>query len=158
MPEMLTFQKFLTIKLRAKIRGLPVRESEIEKRELVLDNVTFTLAVKDYYGDLLRFPSINDTAVSEYTTWSSDKISSSITGSGGHTHETSDLSPSETPNGIITNFSTSNEFVPGSLMVFVGGLLMKPTTDYTEDGDHLGYTFLSAPPSGAEIQHRYIRA
>lgn len=72
-----------------------------------------------------------------------------------HNHN-SDRAPTESADGIRTNFSTANQFVEGSLEVFVNGLLQSSGTEYTPDADRNGYTFTVAPPSGYRIEHRYL--
>jgi hypothetical protein len=37
-------------------------------------------------------------------------------------------------NGVATVFQTTNEYVAGTLKVYVDGLRYRPTTDYTESG------------------------
>jgi len=54
--------------------------------------------------------------------------------------------PVEKPNGTITNFSTSKQYDPGSLRVFVNGVQQEVNTHYSEDSDYLGYTFLVGAP------------
>lgn len=72
-----------------------------------------------------------------------------------HKHQGPETPP-ETPDGVITNFSTAERFQPGSLRVYVNGLQQIPTTHYTEDGDREGYTFVTAPPSGFVVHHEYL--
>ena len=67
-----------------------------------------------------------------------------------------DAAPTETPNGSQTQFSTADRFVAGSVDVYVNGLLQAKSGVYTEDSDRRGYTFSSPPPSGYQIQHRYL--
>jgi len=72
----------------------------------------------------------------------------------GHRH-TGPESPTESPDGTRTQFSTSDRFVSGSLRVYVNGLQQMPTTHYTEDSDHRGYTFVTAPSAGFLVHHEY---
>jgi len=67
-----------------------------------------------------------------------------------------DAAPLETPDGSRTQFSTADGFVAGSLDVYVNGLLQAKSGVYAEDSDGRGYTFSSPPPSGYQIQHRYL--
>jgi hypothetical protein len=67
-----------------------------------------------------------------------------------------DLSPSENPDGIRTQFSTQHMFRSNTLDVYLNGVLQSAGTDYSEDVDRLGYTFVSPPLSTYQIQHRYI--
>lgn len=62
--------------------------------------------------------------------------------------------PSETPNGSITNFSTSRAYISGSLMVFAN-YPQRPGTDFTEDSDLNGFTFVSAPMTGTDLWCAY---
>jgi len=48
-------------------------------------------------------------------------------------------------NGIVTQFSTTYSYVPGSLKVFVDGLRQFITVDYTEDGTNLFTTIFANP-------------
>jgi hypothetical protein len=64
-------------------------------------------------------------------------------------------SPPESPNGTVTVFSTADRYVPGTLRVFVNGLAMLPSAHYTENANHQGYTFGTAPPSGTVVHHEY---
>jgi hypothetical protein len=72
-----------------------------------------------------------------------------------HRHS-SDHSPSENPDGIRTQFSTQYKFIPGSLEVYLNGVLQEINSDYTEKTDQNSYTFGIAPLSHYRIQHRYI--
>jgi hypothetical protein len=63
--------------------------------------------------------------------------------------------PPQTPNGTITNFTTAERFVAGTLRVFVNGLAQIPVTHYSEDSNHQGYTFVFAPKTGFVIHHEY---
>ena len=74
---------------------------------------------------------------------------------GRATRGNEDPGPPETPDGTRTQFSTSMKFVPGSLDVYVNGLLQAKSGVYAEDSERRSYTFLTAPPQGYAIQHRY---
>ena len=75
----------------------------------------------------------------------------------GKTHRhNDDLSPPETADGSNTHFSTSNQYQTGTLDVFVNGILYATDIDYSEDSDRRGYTFFTAPPPHAVLQHRYL--
>ncbi len=64
--------------------------------------------------------------------------------------------PVEIPDGIITNYSLTRTATSGSMMVWVNGMAQKPGTDFSEDADRKGYTFISgAPTSGSDIFHSY---
>lgn len=62
-------------------------------------------------------------------------------------------------NGVNRDFATSEPFVPGSLHVFLSGLLIR-------QGDDDGFDVISptlyrmriAPPAGATLHHRMILA
>lgn len=72
-------------------------------------------------------------------------------------HAHSDIeAPSESPDGVRVNFSTSQRFKSGSLEVYENGVHLKGGEDYTEDTDRLGYTLNYAPRSGALILHKYL--
>ena len=66
-----------------------------------------------------------------------------------------DTRPSETPNGSITTFTTSEAFADGTLMVFVEGLYQEPGVAYTVGDDNQSYNFAIAPAGGLVITHRY---
>lgn len=66
-----------------------------------------------------------------------------------------DRSPVEVPNGILTQFSTSEAFIAGSLNVYVNGVLQEKDVDYAEDVGLQSYTFTSPPLTGWLIEHRY---
>ncbi|HOL95315.1 MAG TPA: hypothetical protein PLH79_13275 [bacterium] len=72
-----------------------------------------------------------------------------------HRHA-SDLRPSEPPDGVRQAFSTRHVFRPGTLDVFVNGVLQARDVDYVEDPGRRGYTFLKPPPGHYRIQHRYV--
>jgi hypothetical protein len=78
-----------------------------------------------------------------------------VTVGGTHQHAT-DRIPPEAADGIAVSFSTAKKYRPGTLDVFVNGVLQAKDLDYTEESDARGYTFIKAPPPGAVIQHRYI--
>ncbi len=69
-----------------------------------------------------------------------------------------DETPTETPNGTITNFSTTDAFASGKIEVFKNGVRMTETDDYTEDSDKLGITFVTAPATGTKIRVNYLRS
>ncbi len=72
-----------------------------------------------------------------------------------HRH-TDDVTPAESADGTTTHFSTANQYRSGTLDVFVNGILYANNIDYTEDSDRRGYTFTTAPPPHAVLQHRYL--
>lgn len=61
--------------------------------------------------------------------------------------------------GAETNFSTTHEFAPGTLLAFLDGLLQRPGVgnDYTEDADFQGVTFTAAPANNSVLLFSYIR-
>lgn len=67
-----------------------------------------------------------------------------------------DRQPPETPDGVRQAFSTRHVFRPGTLDVFVNGVLQARDVDYTENPDRRGYVFLTAPHGHFRVQHRYI--
>lgn len=72
-----------------------------------------------------------------------------------HQHCT-EHTPSESPDGVRINYSTHDVFRAGTLDVYVNGILQEKDSDYMEDANQQGYTFVSAPLSHYRIQHRYI--
>lgn len=60
--------------------------------------------------------------------------------------------PPEVPNGIITHFSTSTDYVPFSIVVYKNGLKQTIGTDYTENHANPGVDFTVAPSGGSIIQ------
>lgn len=72
-----------------------------------------------------------------------------------HRHS-NDPTPSETPDGTRTQFSTRDYFRSGSLQVFLNGVLQKSGVDFNEDGSGVSYQFITAPPTGALVTHHYI--
>jgi hypothetical protein len=66
-----------------------------------------------------------------------------------------DRAPSETPDGLRTLFSTAHLYRPGTLDVYLNGVLQENGVDYQENPDAAGYTFFNPPPSHSRIQHRY---
>lgn len=65
--------------------------------------------------------------------------------------------PAETPNGVITNFSTQAMFANGLLIVTRNGQVQQVGQDITQDADYTGYTFTTAPLTGDIIRHWYIK-
>ncbi|KKN24534.1 hypothetical protein LCGC14_0893960 [marine sediment metagenome] len=64
--------------------------------------------------------------------------------------------PVETPNGSVTSFSTTREYLNGSLMVMVNGYPQRPGTDFTQHTDRQGYSFnTGAPATGTDLWHAY---
>lgn len=67
--------------------------------------------------------------------------------------------PTETVDGVQTNFSTTNTYLTGTLRVWMDRVLQIPGTDFTEDADKQGYTFTVAPPDegglASEVFHAY---
>jgi hypothetical protein len=64
--------------------------------------------------------------------------------------------PVKTPNGVITNFSTTREFISGSLRVWINSVCQRPGVDVAEDADLMGYTFnTGAPLAGSDLWHEY---
>ena len=60
--------------------------------------------------------------------------------------------------GIKTQFTTANEYVPGNLIVFVDGLAATPAEDIQEDGTTLFTTlFPDVLESGVKLLVFYIR-
>lgn len=56
--------------------------------------------------------------------------------------------PPQTPNGSITFFSTSSDYIPGTLVVLKNGVRLAPGIDYTENHNTYGYTMSVAPLTG----------
>ena len=73
-----------------------------------------------------------------------------------HTHVYNHV-PAETVDGGTANFSTSgtDEMIVGSSQAYLGGARQRITTDYTEDGDAKGITFVNNPPSGMDLRWDY---
>jgi len=67
-----------------------------------------------------------------------------------------DRHPPETPDGSRTAFTTRHVFRPGTLDVFVNGVLQMLDIDYTENSNRRGYVFQTAPHGHYRVQHRYI--
>jgi baseplate structural protein gp10 len=65
--------------------------------------------------------------------------------------------PVETPDDIITNFSTEYVFAGSKIEVFQNRTRLSEGNDYTEDGDTNGITFVTAPPTGAAIRINYLK-
>lgn len=67
--------------------------------------------------------------------------------------------PTETPNGSQTNFSTEHVYVAGTLKVFVNGAYYKNGVALDEDSDKHGYTFRAGyiPKTGWWIHHEYVK-
>lgn len=63
--------------------------------------------------------------------------------------------PTGSVNDVNTNFTLANTPIAGSVKVFLNGLRMKPTTDYTVSGTTI--TFLIAPTTGDTILCDYRR-
>ncbi len=66
--------------------------------------------------------------------------------------------PTETPNGTITNFSSESIFATGKIAVYKNRTRLALTNDYTEDGDHNGVTMVTAPLTGDEIRFDYLKS
>lgn len=60
--------------------------------------------------------------------------------------------PPETPNGAITAFSTSQTYIPGSLVVLQQGTVLSSGVDFTEDLIAPGFNMTVAPPGGDILQ------
>lgn len=67
-----------------------------------------------------------------------------------------DRVPAETPDGIRAQFSTQDYFRPGTIDVYLNGVLQLNGVDYSEDSSFMGYTFSTPPLPHYTIQHRYI--
>jgi hypothetical protein len=92
----------------------------------------------------------SDDSTNAYITDTSPKVLSTLA------HRHSDLEqPSESPDGVRTQFSTSTTYVSGTLRVYVNGLIQIPGVHYTEDPGLDGYTFTTAPPSGFVLAHEF---
>lgn len=53
--------------------------------------------------------------------------------------------PAETPDGTRTFFSTSSDYIPGTLVVLKDGTVQTPGVDFTENHSTPGFTMASAP-------------
>ena len=62
--------------------------------------------------------------------------------------------PAEVPNGVLTNFSTTRAFRPGSLMVW-SNYPQRPGVDFSEDADANGFTLNVAPATGTDFWTAY---
>lgn len=58
--------------------------------------------------------------------------------------------PPEVPNGVITHFSTSVDYIPFSIVVYKNGTKLTVGTDYNENHANPGVDFI-VPPSGGSI-------
>lgn len=75
----------------------------------------------------------------------------------GNAHRHSDdRHPAEPPDGARAHFTTAVPFRPGTLDVYLNGVLQEEGTDYAADADGGGYTFSIPPPAHYRIQHRYL--
>lgn len=63
--------------------------------------------------------------------------------------------PDESADGSRVSFSTSREYLSSSLQVWVNGYEQKPGVDFVVNADLLGYTFIVAPATGADVWHKY---
>ena len=64
------------------------------------------------------------------------------------------VSRTGTGDGSTTTFTVTSGTAVANVLVFVNGVVQRPTTDYTISGTNL--TFATAPASDAEIQIRYL--
>lgn len=71
-----------------------------------------------------------------------------------HRHN-DDCSPAEACDGSRTTFSTGNAYRPGTLDVYLNGVLQERDLDYVPETDGITYRFLTAPSATSRIQHRY---
>ena len=92
----------------------------------------------------------NDDSVNAYLTDTRPKRLSTL----AHRHSAIEQ-PSQSPDGMRKQFTTSSSYLSGSLRVTANGLLQVPGVHYTEDSDLKGYTFTTAPPSGFVIAHEF---
>ena len=62
--------------------------------------------------------------------------------------------PNESPDGMITVFTTPTNYTPGTLQVCLNGMVQTPDgEDYTEGANQ--FTFVSAPYSDDIVRVRY---
>jgi hypothetical protein len=59
-----------------------------------------------------------------------------------------------TGDGSTVNFTINNLYNVNNILVFVNGICLRPTADYTVSGTTL--TFLTPPPLAAVIMIRYL--
>lgn len=74
-----------------------------------------------------------------------------------HCHA-ADCQPPELPDGMRTVFSTQLIYRPGTLDVYLNGVLQEAGVDYDESLDGASYTIYIPPPATYRVQHRYIVA
>jgi hypothetical protein len=58
--------------------------------------------------------------------------------------------------GLEDEFSTDYAFMPTTTAVYLNGLRQRIGTHYTEDGDYMGVTFVTAPEAGDELVIDYM--
>ena len=95
-------------------------------------------------------PTTGDVLTFDGTNWVNEGFSA--------TAVVSNEVPAETPNGVITNFSTGFTFVAGKIAVYINRTRLKLDEDYTEDVDRNGVTLTVAPTTGDDIIFDYLRS
>jgi len=93
----------------------------------------------------------SETVTSQPAT-SSDGTSESPSGTGVS------MEPTPAPDGAETTFSVTDAYIPGSLRVWMNGLLQRRTEEYTESPTTGEFTFTTAPLSGDELWVEYTSA
>lgn len=162
--------------LQAELSDIPILQTDKADKTnvLELDNTTaftpeadYEPATKKYVDDATPALALDDLSdvdaptpsegdVIAYNSTSGDWEQSAQSGGGANLF-IFDETPTETPNGVITNFSTVNVFGSGKIEVFKNGVRMTETDDYTEDADTNGVTFVTAPATDSKIRFNYLR-
>ena len=61
--------------------------------------------------------------------------------------------PTETPDGVETDFTLSNTPLTGTVQAFISGIQERPTINFTVAGNTV--TFLTAPETGDQVWFHY---